>query len=226
MKKTYKINNFDNHLIIEDNGNTLLIDTGSPFSILDKSLDFCGQRFEPGWIHFNALDISNLIGTKIDALVGYNILKHFNLLIDYQEGSITFSDENTELPGATTIPFTAGFGVPRITVNLLGESKSCFLDSGAKISYIHSKTTQGLTPEGTDSDFYLGFGHFDTPIFPIETSMGDQSLTVRYGNLPPVLEVSLLTLLNADGIVGFDFFNNFKVLIDYKNNMLSFKKRS
>ena len=41
MKKTYTINKFDNHLIIEDNGQTLLIDTGSPFSIFDgDSLNF------------------------------------------------------------------------------------------------------------------------------------------------------------------------------------------
>lgn len=223
MKKTFKINNYDNHLIIEDNGNTLLIDTGSPFSIFDKSLDFCGHQFNPGSIRFNAPDISGLVGIDIDALVGYDILKHFNLLIDYRGGSITFSDEKMQLPGATTIPFTAGFGIPKITMNLLGKPLSCFLDSGAKISYVTAKSTQGLTPECSDSDFYLGFGRFDTPIFPIETSVGGQSFTVRYGNLPPVLEVSLLKLLNADIIVGFDFFNRFTVLIDYGNNTLSFR---
>lgn len=33
MKETFKINLVDGHLLISDNGNTILVDTGSPLTI-------------------------------------------------------------------------------------------------------------------------------------------------------------------------------------------------
>ena len=56
MEKTYTINNYDNHLIIEDNGKTLLVDTGSPFSIFDgAALDFCGSILSHLLFFFRAI---------------------------------------------------------------------------------------------------------------------------------------------------------------------------
>ena len=92
MKNIYTINNFDNHLIIEDNGKTLLIDTGSPFSIFGHpSLDFCGRQFPKGLTMISTDAVSNLLGMHIDALVGNNILKHFKVVFDYANGKMLLS---------------------------------------------------------------------------------------------------------------------------------------
>lgn len=122
MKKTYTINNFDKHLIIEDNGKTFLIDTGSPFSIFDDAhIELCGHQFPKGLALYSAADISNLLGMHVDALVGNDILKHFNVGIDYAGGTITLSDEVLDLPGAIELPFELSFGVPKVTMTLQGE---------------------------------------------------------------------------------------------------------
>ncbi len=220
MKKTFTINNFDKHLIIEDNGKTYLIDTGSPFSIHDGTLEFCGQQFPRSMAPCSPDDISNLLGMHVDALVGFNVLRHYAVLIDYGNSEITFSDEGLSLPDATALPINTGFGVPKVKMSLLGHEGLFFLDTGAKISYVASETTNGLTPDGTDTDFYPGVGDFETPIFNLDTTIADKTFKVRYGNLPRMLERSLMGLSGTKGVIGYDFFNNFKVLIDYRENQL------
>ena len=226
MKKTFTINNFDKHLIIEDNGKTYLIDTGSPYSIFEgDSLEFLGQMCHKNNLMALAArvmptDISNLLGMHVDALVGYNVLKHFAVLFDYGKGEITFSDEGLSLPDAEAIPIDTSFGVPKVKMSLLGHEGLFFLDTGAKISYVASTTTNGLTPDETDTDFYVGYGDFETPIFNLETTIAGKIFHVRYGNLPMLLECTLMGLSGTKGVIGYDFFNNFKVLIDYSANQM------
>ena len=221
MKNTYTINNFDKHLIIEDNGKTILVDTGSPFSIFDDAtLEFCGRQFPQGQHIYTADTISNLLGMHVDALVGNDILQHFNVLIDYAGGSITIADEDLELPGAVALPFELSFGVPKIAMTLQGEEKRFFLDTGAKISYVSSRMTAGLESVETATDFYVTIGNFDTPIYNMEASVAGQAFNVRVGNLPSLLEISLIGLSGTAGVIGYDFFNRFKVLFNYTNRTL------
>ena len=226
MKKTFTINNFDKHLIIEDNGKTYLIDTGSPSSIFDgESLEFLGQTCHKNNLMSLAarvmpLDISNLLGMHVDALIGNDILKHFAICFDYGNSEITFSDEGLTLPDAVAVPINTSFGVPKAKMSLQGHEGLFFLDTGAKISYVSSATTNGLTPGETDTDFYPGVGDFETPIFNLDTTIADKTFKARYGNLPKVLEFSLMGLSGTKGVIGYDFFNNFKVLIDYRANQL------
>ena len=221
MKKTYTINNYDNHLIIDDNGKTLLVDTGSPFSIFDDAtLDFCGRQFPKGITMVSAETISNLLGMHVDALVGNDVLRQFAVLVDYSNGTIIFSDEDLSLPGGQAIALGNSFGIPKVTMQLRGKEGSFFLDTGAKISYVKSSTLDGLTPDGQATDFYVGYGDFETPIYHVPTSIGNHEFTVQYGTLPRILELSLIGLSGTTGVVGYDFFNSHVVLLDYKNDTL------
>lgn len=221
MKKTYTINNYDNHLIIEDNGKTFLIDTGSPFSIFDgTSLDFCGRQFPKGMTMVSIEAVSDLLGMNIDALVGNDVLRQYAVLVDYNGGTITFSDEGISLPGGQAIALGNNFGIPKVTMQLRGQEGTFFLDTGAKISYVKSSTLDGLTPDDHATDFYVGYGNFETPIYHVPTSIGSHEFTVQYGTLPRILELSLIGLAGTTGVVGYDFFNNFTVLLDYKNDTL------
>ena len=221
MKKTYAIHHYDNHLIIDDNGKTVLVDTGAPTSIFDGAmLDFCGRQFPKGLAMCSVDAISDLLGMHVDALVGNDILGHFAVLIDYAEGTITLGDEPLNLPGAVELPFSMSFGVPKLSMTLQGEENRFFLDTGAKISYVSSQTTQGLNSVETASDFYMGYGHFDTPIYNMTATVAGQSFNVRVGNLPTMLEVALIGLSGTAGVIGYVFFNRFKELLDYANGKL------
>ena len=112
MKQTFTINGFDHHLLINDNERTLLIDTGSPFSIFNGSdFEFLGAHVSKGLLPVSPDTISDLLGTHVDALVGNDMLQQFSVLVDYSQGTITFSDEDLSLPGSQAITMGKSFGI-------------------------------------------------------------------------------------------------------------------
>ena len=49
MIKTFETKDFDHHITINDNGRTLLIDTGSPSTLFDgDAFEFLGKRVSKG----------------------------------------------------------------------------------------------------------------------------------------------------------------------------------
>jgi len=224
MIKTFEIRAFDHHIIINDNGRTLLIDTGSQSTLFDgEEFEFLGKHVSKGILNLSPDIIGELLGTHIDALVGCDILKHFSLLIDSSQSSITFSDEELSLPDGESFPLSSKLGLPCMSLRLKGLDGNYFLDSGAKISYVKRNFVDGLTPEGQEDDFYTGFGHFETPVYRIPTNVGGHEFPVSYGTLPQILELSLLNLTGATGIIGHDLFQHFAVLLDLKNKTVQLR---
>ncbi len=62
-------------------------------------------------------------------------------------------------------------------------------------------------------------GQFETGCLEIPTSQGANDFSVCYWNLPFMFQVTLM-LSGTNGIIGFDFFNNFKVILDVGHEKL------
>ena len=74
----------------------------------------------------------------------------------------------------------------------------------ATYSYINSAITNGLAPKETISDFSpLVGGRFYTPIFEMESALGDKMFICNYGNLPSKIEM-MIKMIGADGVIGYD----------------------
>ena len=114
-------------------------------------------------------------------------------------------------------------GIPIIELVVNRQLLKFFLDTGAKLSYLSEDFTSGYSSVGIEEDFYPGVGQFETECYDIPTSLGDIDFVVRYGNLPFMLQMTLM-LGGTDGIIGFDFFNGFKVLINLKGGVLKYVK--
>ncbi len=69
--------------------------------------------------------------------------------------------------------------------------------------------------------FYPGYGSFETPIFTLETQIAGATLSINFGNLPTQL-LGLLNQGNVKGIIGFDLFNDFQILLNIQQNKLQF----
>lgn len=220
MKKAFVINHFDNHLIIEENGKKLLIDTGSPVSIVEDDVMLCGQHITSAFNLVSIDHLSELLGMHVDALVGNDILSRFLVMIDYCGHSITFSDEPLALDGAESIPLETFMGYLKINMSVLGEENAFFLDTGAKISYLDSGKTKGLSPECEGTDFYIGIGKFTTPIFNLDATIGAYTFNTQFGNLPELLNSTLIGVTGVSGIIGYDLFAQFKILLDYQNKKM------
>jgi len=166
--------------------------------------------------------ISAMLGTEITTLLGTDILSNFKILLDYQNQVIEFSKQEIDIDG-TQVDISNFMGIPIIKMTVDNQELKFFLDTGAKLSYLSDSLTSKYKSVGIDEDFYPGVGKFQTECFEIPTIFGDKEFVVKYGNLPTLLQMTLM-LGGTDGIIGFDFFNNFKVVLDLKNNRLKYEK--
>lgn len=221
--KQYKIQLYKGHPIINDGENIILIDTGAPSTIHSSdSLNFCSDSFgcSTNYMGLTVSKISDMLGIEITTLLGADILSDYKILLDYQNQIIEFSKQEIDIAG-TQMDISNFMGIPIIKMTVDNQELKFFLDTGAKLSYLSDSLTSKYKSVGTDEDFYPGVGKFQTECFEIPTVFGGKEFVVKYGNLPTLLQMTLM-LGGTDGIIGFDFFNTFKVVLDLKNNRLKY----
>jgi hypothetical protein len=223
--KQFQIQLFKGHPIINDGENIILVDTGAPSTIhASDSLSFCSASFDcsTNYMGLTVSKISEMLGTGITTLLGTDILSDYKILLNYHNQVIEFSKQEIVFDG-TQIDISNFMGIPIIEMTVDNKRLKFFLDTGSKLSYLSDSLTRNYESIGTDEDFYPGIGKFETPCFEIPTNFGENNFTVKYGNLPTLLQMTLM-LGGTDGIIGFDFFNNFKVVLDLGNNRLKYAK--
>lgn len=219
----FKIDIFKGHPIINDGENIILIDTGSPSTIHTSSnINFCSETYNcsTNFMGLTVSKISEMLGRQITTLLGADILSRYKTLFDYTNKVVEFHKQEIKFEGQE-VGISSFMGIPIIEMLIGGQQLKFFLDTGAKLSYLSDSITSNYNSIGTDEDFYPGVGNFQTQCFEIPTTLGDKVFIVRYGNLPTILQMTLM-LSGVDGIIGFDFFNNFIILLDLKNNKIKY----
>lgn len=224
---TFKITLFDGHPILKDGDNIILLDTGAASTIHSSDqLLFCSDSYtcSTNYMGLSANKLSEMIGTKITTLMGTDILSSYNLMLDYKNRIAQFDKDEIVFEG-DELELNSFMGIPLIELNVDNQTLKFFLDTGAKLSYLSNDYTANYDSVGKQEDFYPGVGKFQTECFDIQTSSGNQSFNVRYGHLPTLMQETLM-LGGTNGIIGSDFFNHFKVAIDFKNNRLKYAKHT
>ncbi len=176
--------------------------------------------------------IGQTIGVKIDGDLGYNFLKHFRVTINYRDCEILFDDpKRTEQFGRSAkaaVPIRLAHPAkPLILVDVRADGRGPFqfaIDTGT--------STTAITPELAQQ-----LGVSSSPIGPVTT--GGAHVDVTAGTLKSfqiggarvdkmnVVVADFFAMLNQaigaklDGIVGYNFLCDYKVVIDYPNETLS-----
>jgi|GEM_PF-290134 len=222
---TYRCFLVDGHILAEIGQERVLIDTGALMSFGEAGRCRIGNaEFQiPGtFMGTTVEEISRLIGTRISVLVGADILNRFDFRIDLDEGELAVTEETMNFRGPT-IPTESFQGVPVIPVRFDQRNTRCFFDTGAKLSYIHSSLA-GLYPEvGRDTDFFPGFGEFQTDVRDAQVRIGDREYTIRFGTLPSALEAAL-PLAGVKGIIGSVLCEGNVVGVSGRRNIISVKR--
>jgi len=204
-------------------GRLAILDTGSPVSI-GRGAEYrvAGQVFNPSTAMQSVLDAAgNHIGRRIDWLFGHDFFAQNRVVIDWRARQVHIPGANEPTPRGFTIPVELVMGVPAVAGRSNRGRVRAVIDSGAALSYVPADVVQGLTPVGKQSDFYPGFGEFETDVWRVRAEIGGRSITIRAGILPPMLQMMFGLILGADGwIVGSDFFRNRTMVIDYPHNRI------
>ncbi len=214
----YKIEIFDNHLILLYKDSRFLIDTGSPITIANlNEIEIFGSNYKTtqNYLGTNINGLSESIGTNIDALVGGDILKHHQFQIDFNNQSFSIGD-STSSENSNSINIDSFMGIPIIEIMINKESIRAFLDTGAKLSYINSNFVSNLTPIDEREDFYPTVGTFQTLIYEFLVIFNDQEMNVTFGVLPASLEMAL-SMGDTKAIIGNDIFSYFAITFNYSN---------
>jgi hypothetical protein len=204
-------------------GRLAILDTGSPMSI-GRGAEYrvAGQVFNPSTAMQSVLDAAgDHIGRKVDWLFGHDFFASNRVLIDWPARQVRILGANEPTPRGFAIPIELVMGVPAVTGRSSHGTVRAIIDSGASLSYVPANVVQGLTPVGKRSDFYPGFGEFETDVFRVRTEIGGRFINISAGVLPPMLQMMFGLVLGAEGwIVGSDFFRNRVTVIDYRNSRI------
>ncbi|HEV2046103.1 MAG TPA: retropepsin-like aspartic protease [Chthoniobacterales bacterium] len=176
--------------------------------------------------------IGKTIGAKVDGDLGYNFLKQFRLTIDYCNCEVRLDDpkrvENFGRSAKTEVPMRlASPAKPLILVDVHANGRGPFqfaIDTGT--------STTAITPELAKQ-----LGIKSSPIGPVTTGGAQVDVTAgtlqsfqiggaKIDNMTVVVADFFAMLSSAigaklDGIVGYNFLRNYKVVIDYPGETFS-----
>ena len=175
----------------------------------------------PGETRKNVSRISQLIGARVDVLLGTDILANQSMLLDWRDGSATFSRDEIQLHGRR-VDAPLRLGVPCLQFSMGGSSSHhAFLDTGAKLSYMNPGAVNGTHPLGEDDDFFPTIGAFRTKVYGKEILLAGLPFSMRFGVLPELLSMSL-AILGIRWLLGNEVLRGGSVLFELGKGGMTF----
>jgi len=182
-----------------------------------KRLDLGSTRFEGVHALVHDLDdLSNHLGVRIDAVLGFPVFRDTLLTLDYPHSQIIVTPHGVPivLPGVT-IPFNNEQNTPLIPIQLGTESFVALVDSGDDAAL--SLNTVGLHP---------AFRYGPKPGALMATLSGDRlSMTGRLAQTltvgPYVVDEPIVDLTDELSSIGGGLLRHFTVTFDQKRNQVT-----
>ena len=214
----------NDYLIITDNDQNILVDTGSPMSFHPSGSigfgenEFAAQSCIPG---VSIPYLSEKVGCEMHGLLGMDIINHMPMLFSLKDGFVLFDDDARYLNHFKKYPLgPLSGGLVAITISVNGKNANVIIDSGAPISYIRPNFVSGLECAGIMDDFSPFIGNFQTETFicEVDTLTGLEKYRQRFG-IPPQIISMTLDMLQVDGIIGIELFKRYRIQL---NNQIVF----
>jgi len=174
---------------------------------------------------------------KIMGIIGYNVFQFFEIVIDYPNHRITLSKVNkkgmrldmessTEFP-CDSLPFTLDrhFIVLKVSVN--GVNLKFYLDSGAELNMIDKKVGQKVLENFTTVKQVNMVGPCNKKKMATAGTLMNVKCAHQYSPkmntiLTSLTEINTSLEVNIDGVLGYEFLKERKILINYQKKMLYF----
>lgn len=187
------------------------------------------------------LDLSSKLGTRINGLIGYSLIKDFVLEINYERKLLTFYNPKTYVykkrRKSMTIPLSLDDTKPYIHAKITLESGveipvRLLIDSGASYSIwllpnsndsikMPQKVINAYLGSGLNGDVYGQLGRIK------KVAIGNQEMNQVITAFPDSAYLSNLTELDKrNGSLGEEILRKFTVLLDYRNEKITLTPNS
>ncbi len=184
-------------------GQLWLLGTGSLTSFGKvKSLHFCKETFRLSskYLGLTAESLSQQLGIECAGLLGADILNQFDHVLDTPGGKIIVSSHELPLFGQC-LRIDDFMGIPIVTSLINSREYRMLFDTGTELSYLADESITRFPSTGAVSDFYPGYGPFQTNTHSVPLQLGSLTCVSRFGFAPKILG-SLLEMKQVQGILG------------------------
>jgi predicted aspartyl protease len=177
---------------------------------------------------------------KINGLIGYNVLRNFELMLNYTKRYITLSRVDNSGNILDVMPHTEdkvdsfdleiAKGVPVLSVKVNKIVKKMAIDTGSEFNLLNTKNNKDVMQNFTPSKRINISGAEGKNIDAVGGRLYRLSIGDRYkcGALSTVLmdlkNLSRLYGTNLDGILGFEFLSPWVMSVNYKKKLLYIHK--
>lgn len=222
MTQTFPLQVFNGHLIIDCDGHQVLVDTGCPITFgRIPTLSIMGEDHPccPSVMGVDIQSVNELLGREVDAILGLDIMSDYSMIVDCQQGQLTLSDGDEAFAGAVSLPMQNKMMYISVQAQVAGQELCFIVDTGAQLSYINPQHVQQLPSVGQRDDFHPIMGRYQVPIYDVTIGLADIQLPTQCGASPRLVQ-STISLIGADGIIGYDLFAGRKVVFDFPEHIL------
>ena len=163
--------------------------------------------------------ISKDLGTRIDAVVGLDVLKVNNFLIDYESRRIVFGSRATY---RDSIPFATDPPIVTVSVSIGGETKRLLVDTGAEGLFLFRD--ENRRAESSTTAMFQNTSHFSPVLNREQIEVSD----VRLGKLHWAKHAAYLvrgedSSHDFDGLLGLPALGVTQVVFDFDRGRLGWR---
>ena len=191
--------------IVEIDGKRCLVDTGFP--------DAC-MPAKPG--------VQEFFGIHGLHFAGVQALKRYTKF-DYRNSEITTSDEPISLEGGITVPFEVRPNGWLVKMTVGGVEGIRYIDTGAAYSYVHN-LSKGFPSAGTADECSFDGRPWTAPMRRVPCEFAGHPFEILCGDARDNKARLGCCAVPPEGVIGYDFFANFTLVVDSVGGKMSFVK--
>ena len=202
----YQIEN--GHLLIQLGKIRALDSTGTTDSMCSSAeLAVAGKVFKvkQQTLRMSVPTLSTEIDTRLDALIGADILSMFDYRINPFRKELMLSTEETH-PYGYAAHIHLYRGVPIVSIWVDSKEAQVFFNTGSRLTYLVPEIACRFPLVGKTRAFYPGIGWWETPLYRILIWMSGNDVELDVG-LPPDQLLTTLQLTHTLGVIGCDIFD-------------------
>lgn len=208
------------HVVAALDGRRVLVDTGSPVTFgRGERLSISGgdHPIATGVLGFTvetaAEHIRKLPGVApdfdVDVLLGTDLLWGHALELDFAARRLCISPI-ARRDGTACCGSRGRFLIEDLTVG--GQGLLALVDTGAPVSYLSTRHTEGFPVSGWARDFFHGGGDFQVPLRVVRSTFRGRRADAEFAE-PPVSVWMSMRLLGVQAIIGTDLLEPFGTIV-------------
>ncbi len=191
--------------VVEINGKTCFLDTGFPRAMMPV----CAE-------------VQNSFGIPGIQVAGVSVLKRYTKF-DYPNNEITTSDDPIPLEGGTTVPLEIRPTGWLVKMTVGGVEGMRYIDTGAAYSYVWNLSPQ-FPSAGYVEDIGFSGNRWTAHVRHVPCELAGHPFEILCADALENQERPNGTAVPKEGVIGYDFFANFTVVVDRLGGKMIFAK--